>query len=91
MRIFDNIPAPQPVRAGRPAGVNFGLLGTGQSAFFAIPDGQAAEKVVERVKGQIARWRKTDEAFKNHKFTVAVALIPEDPLGAQGVGVWRTA
>ena len=91
MRIFDNIPAPQPNRAGRPNGVDFGILGTGQCVFFPITEGEDTTKAVDRVKGQVSRWRRADDARKGYKFTVSLAAIPEDPLGAQGVGVWRTA
>jgi hypothetical protein len=90
-RIYDNIPVPA-TRAGRPnSATDFGVLGTGQCLFVPIADGVVADKVLDRVRGQVARWRKADESRSGFKFTIAVAAIPDDPLGAQGVGVWRTA
>lgn len=95
MKIFDNIPAPQTAnRGGRPSDFDLTPLHVEQVAFIAIPDGVEAEKMLERVKGQVSRWRKSPahkEARANHKFTVALGVPPDDALGTQHVGVWRTA
>lgn len=92
MRIFDNIPVPTNPRAGRPTIADFGALGTGQCLFIELgEDADKPEKKVEKVRGAIARWRKADAARAGLKFVVALDDIPEDPMGAKGVGVWRTA
>lgn len=93
MKIYDNIPAPQ-VKGGRPVEFDLSPLNVGQVAFIAITEGVTPEKMVERVKGQAARWRKAaahKDARAGHKFTVALGVPPDDPMGAQHVGIWRTA
>ncbi len=89
-KIYDNIPVPTNARAGRPTIADFGALGHGQCLFVELGEDEPAKKV-EKVRGAIARWRKADAARAAIKFTVALADIPEDPMGAKGVGVWRTA
>lgn len=95
MKIFDNIPVPSTAnRGGRPSDFDLTPLGVNQTAYIAIPDGVAPEKMLERVKGQVSRWRKSPqhkEARAQHKFAVALDVPPDDALGTQHVGVWRTA
>lgn len=93
MKIYDNIPAPK-VTGGRPVEFDLSPISVGQVAFVAIAEGVTPEKMVERVKGQVNRWRKTPahkDARAGHKFTVALGTPPDDPMGAQHVGIWRTA
>ena len=95
MKIFDNIPAPATHnRGGRPSDFDLTPLQVGQVAFVAIAAGAEPEKVLDRTKGQVSRWRKSPahkDARANHKFTVALAPLPDDPMGTQAVGIWRTA
>lgn len=95
MKIFDNIPAPTTAsRGGRPSDFDLSPLSPGQVAFIAIAAGVEPAKMVERVKGQVSRWRKSPahkDARANHKFTVALGVPPDDAMGTQHVGVWRTA
>lgn len=95
MKIYDNIPAPATAgRGGRPSDFDLSPLGVGQVAFLPIAAGLTAEKALERVKGQVARWRKSPahkDARANHKFTVALSVPPDDPMGTQHVGIWRDA
>lgn len=91
--IFDNIPVPEiKHRGGRPVTEpEFAKLTPGQSLFVNIGEGETGEKIRDRIKGQIARWKKANEGRKTVTFVVAEHAIPNDPLGAVGVGVWRTA
>lgn len=95
MKIFDGIPTPaNSGRGGRPSDFDLTPLGIGQVAFVAIAAGVEPAKMLERVKGQTARWRKSPgrkEARAEHKFTVALGVPPDDPMGTQHVGIWRTA
>lgn len=94
MKIFDNIPAPQSRSGGRPAEFDLSPLNVGQVAFIPIAEGTDAKKALDRVKGQVTRWRKSPnhkDARANHKFTVALGVPPDDAMGTQHVGVWRTA
>lgn len=87
--IRTDIPVPE-VRRGAPrTAYPFADLTIGQ-AFF-VPATEESEKVVERMKGAAARWRKVN-GLKDVKFTIAAIAHPDDPLGQQKVvGVWRTA
>ena len=91
--IFNDIPVPTLVRrGGRPVTEpDFAKLSPGQCVFVTIGEGETGEKVRDRVKGQIARWRKAQEGRKTVTFVVAEQPIPNDPLGTVGVGIWRTA
>lgn len=91
--IFNDIPAPTLVRrGGRPVTEpDFAKLNPGQSLFVNIGEGETGEKIRDRIKGQIARWRKANEGRKTVQFVIAEHPIPNDPLGTVGVGIWRTA
>lgn len=91
-RIYDNIPVPVKNPTGRPASAtDFGVLGPSQCLFVTIPEDAEAAKVLNKVKGQVARWRKASTGRADFKFTVAISALPDDPMGTQAVGVWRTA
>lgn len=84
--IFSDVPVPQ-IRRGAPrTGYPFGDLEVGQCFF--VEAGEEQEKVVERLKGASARWRKVN-GLKARKFAVAphVDAMTEQ----ESVGVWRTA
>lgn len=90
-QIYDNIQPPVKC-IGRPRTEStFDKLSPGQCFFVPMPEGSDAAKEIARVRGQAARWRKADADRANHRFLVAVGDIPNDPMGAKGVGVWRTA
>ena len=84
--IRSDVPVPQ-IRRGAPrTGYPFAALEVGQCFFVAA--GDESEKVVERIKGASARWRKV-YGLKQLKFTVAPHA--DEMTGTQVVGVWRTA
>lgn len=86
--IRSDVPVPE-IRRGAPrTGYPFGKLEVGQVFFVAA--GETPEKVVERMKGASARWRKSS-GLKDWKFTVSATQHPDDPLAQTVVGVWRTA
>jgi hypothetical protein len=87
--IRTDVPVPT-IRRGAPrTSYPFADINVGQ-AFF-VPATDEPEKVVERMKGACARWRKVN-GLKDRKFTVAAIAHPDDPMGStQVVGVWRTA
>ncbi|MEN9315457.1 MAG: hypothetical protein RIS35_1850 [Pseudomonadota bacterium] len=86
--IRSDIPVPE-IRRGAPrTGYPFARLEVGHCFFVAA--GEEAEKVVERMKGAAARWRKVN-SLKDRKFTVAATQHPDDPMAQVVVGVWRTA
>ena len=87
-KIFDNIPAPVMKRGAPGNKYPFADLHIGQS-FFVNLDGDATEKVADRLKSAAARWRKVSER-QEVKFTVAPTQHPDD-VTVEVVGVWRIA
>jgi hypothetical protein len=86
--IRSDIPVPT-IRRGAPrTAYPFATLEVTQ--VFFVPATEEPEKVVERMKGAAARWRKVN-GLKDRKFVVASIAHPDDPMGQQVVGVWRTA
>ena len=91
MKIINSVEAPKPTKGGRPGGNDFSGIPVGGAGYLNIPEGVEAGKFLDRVKGQVTRWKKADESRSAMKFTVALAVAPDDALGTQTVGVFRTA
>ena len=92
-QLRSNVPVPTTQRGAPKAGYPFDSMGVAENSFFhvALQDGDSKEKMIDRIKGAAARWRKADESRKDVKFTVAETVLPDDPMGVAVIGVWRTA
>lgn len=87
MKIFDNVPVPPRANSGKTK-YPFADLGVGQSLFIEIGEGEDHTKALNRVAGNVSRYRRT-LLVDTVKFSVRLAPHPES--GDQTVGVWRTA
>lgn len=84
-----DVPAPAVRRYGPRANYPFAQMQVGHVFFVPCTDAET-EKVIDRLKGASARWRKQNNV-PSVRFQVAATTMPDDPMATRAVGVWRVA